>query len=185
VERSWVEGGDAGRIGPIRVRCCGLGGRYDVSEKVRRYQAAIAAMDIEALGELRHRDYVCSYPQSGERFRGHENWARAHQDYASHFPRDDDADVTVKEDEQKVEVTGTASPIMFFSAPVVQISETGDLVTMEGKGTWPDGKIYNWVRILEYRDGLVWRECEYFAEPFEPPAWRAPFVESDPGASPS
>ena len=111
-----------------------------MSEKVRRYQAAIAAMDIEALGELRHRDYVCSYPQSGERFRGHESWAPTHQDYSSHLPRDDDADVKGKEDEQKVEVTGTASPIMFFSAPVCNTSETGDLANMVGKGTWQTGR---------------------------------------------
>ncbi len=50
---------------------------------------------------------------------------------------------------------------------------------MEGKAVWPDDKTYNWVAILEYKDGLVWRETQYFAEPFDPPEWRAPFVELD------
>ncbi len=67
-----------------------------------------------------------------------------------------------------------------MATPIVQISDTGDLATNEGKGVWPDGRTYHWVQILEYRDGLVWRETQYFAEPFDPPEWRLPFVEIDP-----
>lgn len=151
-----------------------------MSEKVRRYQQAVAKMDFDALGKLRHSDYVCYYPQSGERFLGHDKWVEAHRDYASRFAQDDVSGARVKGGDQKLEVAKTASPVFVFTAPVVQVSDTGDLVTMEGKGTWPDGKTYNWVRIIEYRDGLVWRETEYFAEPFEAPEWRAPFVERTP-----
>ena len=72
----------------------------------------------------------------------------------------------------------TATGVMPFQVtPIIQVSDTGDLVTLEGKGSWPDGKVYNWVTILEYRDGMVWRETQYFAEPFEAPAWRAEFTE--------
>jgi O-glycosyl hydrolase len=30
---------------------------------------------------------------------------------------------------------------------------------------------------MEFRDGKVFRERIYFAEPWEPPAWRAQWVE--------
>ena len=33
------------------------------------------------------------------------------------------------------------------------------------------------VSIMEFRDGKVAHETQYFADPFEPPAWRAQWVE--------
>ena len=148
-----------------------------MSDRVRRYEEATARLDFAALGELRHPDYVCTYPQSGERFRGHDNWVAAHTDYASHFGREHLADAKVSGGRQRAKVSNIVSPMPFASTPIVQVSDTGDLVTVEGRGRWPDGKIYHWVQILEYRDGLVWRETDYFAEPFEAPVWRAAFTE--------
>lgn len=150
-----------------------------MSEKTERYRKALANIDIDALGEMRHADYQCYYPQSGERFIGHENWARAHRDYASHFDLPAPRATSVKGGEKKAEVIRTISPRFALGVPLIQVSDTGNLVILEGKETWPDGKTYNWVSILEYKDGLVWRETEYFAEPFDPPAWRAEFVELD------
>ena len=148
-------------------------------ERVRQYQEAMARLDLDALGELRHPEYVCTYPQSGERFVGHEKWAAAHRNYASRFGRSDFEDATVKGGDQKTKVTTALdSPLPFFSTPIVQVSDTGELATIEGSGLWPDGKKYFFAKILEYRDGLVWRETSYFAEPFAAPEWRAPFTES-------
>jgi hypothetical protein len=31
--------------------------------------------------------------------------------------------------------------------------------------------------LIELVDGRIHRESSYFAEPFDPPAWRAPYVE--------
>jgi hypothetical protein len=39
------------------------------------------------------------------------------------------------------------------------------------------GKSFNVVGIMEFRDGKVVRERIYFGEPWEPPAWRAQWVE--------
>lgn len=151
-----------------------------MSEKVERYRQALVHLDIETLGQLRHPDYTCTYPQSGERFVGHENWAAAHKDYADRTSVSDYLDdATVKGGGQKTRVATTGSGnLPFTSAPLVQVSDTGDLVVLEGAGTWPNGKTYNYVMILEYRDGLVWRETEYFAEPFAAPEWRAEFTET-------
>ena len=40
-----------------------------------------------------------------------------------------------------------------------------------------DGRRVNTVSIMELQAGKVARETQYFAEPFEPPAWRAQWVE--------
>ena len=42
--------------------------------------------------------------------------------------------------------------------------------------TFTDGPVYT-VSIMEFRDGKVAHETQYFAEPFEAPAWRAQWVE--------
>ena len=149
-----------------------------MSDKVEEYRKASTAIDIERLGQLRHPDYQCTYPQSGECFTSHENWAAAHKDYKSRATAQYLGAAVVKGGGQRTKVVTTPSgSLPFMSTPVVQVSDTGDLVTLEGAGTWPDGKVYNFVIILEYRDGLVWRETQYFAEPFEAPEWRAEFTE--------
>lgn len=150
-----------------------------MQDRVSQYQDAMLDLDAATLGELRHPDYECFYPQSGERFRGHDNWAAAHEDYKSHFGADHLTDLSLKGGEQRVKVAKVPSAMPFASTPIINVADTGDLVVIEGRGTWPDAKTYHWVLILEYREGLVWRETQYFAEPFEAPEWRAPFTESD------
>lgn len=147
-----------------------------MSDKVDRYRHAVATQDFAALGELRHPDYTCTYPQSGERFVGHDKWVAAHVDYSARFGDQRVAEAKVKGGAQKTKVTSAPATVPFLASPIVQVSDTGDLATLEGAGEWPDGKTYHWVSILEYRDGLVWRETMYFAEPFPAPDWRAEFT---------
>lgn len=148
-----------------------------MTDRVRQYQEAMLALDADALAELRHADYECVYPQSGERFHGHENWAAAHDQYESRFSGESIVDLSTKGGVQKAKVARVPSAMPFASSPIIQVSDTGELVVIEGKGMWPDDKTYHWVLIIEYRDGLVWRETQYFAEPFDAPEWRAPFTE--------
>ena len=150
-----------------------------MSDKVQRYKEAIRTFDFEALGELRHPDYQCYYPQSGERFYGHENWVAAHRGYTSRFAQDNVDSATAKGGRREVDVARRVSPVFAVSAPVIVVSDAGNLATLEGHGTWPDGKVYYLCRIIEFKEGLVWRETEYFAEPFEAPDWRADFAETE------
>ncbi len=152
-----------------------------MTDKVRRYKDAIAAFDFEALGALRHPEYECRYPQSGECFRSHEAWVEAHRDYGSRFPQDQLTNANIKGGRRKTQVARRTAPRFTMAAPIVLVSDTGDLATMEGHGQWPDGKTYYWVRIIEFRDGLVYREAEYFAEPFVAPEWRREFVDIEEG----
>lgn len=147
-----------------------------MKDRVRRYQEAMLAMDFDALGALRHPDWVCTYPQSGERFRGHDKWVAAHADYASHFG-DDPLEIDVRGGERRTTVRSAPSVMPFGSTPIIQVDDSGRMAVLEGKGRRPDGKVYHWVQVLEYRDGLVWRETGYFAEPFDAPDWRAPYTE--------
>ncbi len=40
-----------------------------------------------------------------------------------------------------------------------------------------NGRRYDTVSIMEFQAGKVVHETQYFADPFEPPAWRARLVE--------
>lgn len=48
------------------------------------------------------------------------------------------------------------------------------VITYEGKPAYT-------VSIMEFRDGNVAHETQYFADPFDAPAWRAQWVEREPG----
>ena len=39
------------------------------------------------------------------------------------------------------------------------------------------GQVSDMVMILELKDGRIWRDRRYYAEPFEAPEWRAQWVE--------
>jgi hypothetical protein len=39
------------------------------------------------------------------------------------------------------------------------------------------GQVYDVAMILELKDGKIWRDRRYDAEPFEAPAWRAEWFE--------
>ncbi len=47
----------------------------------------------------------------------------------------------------------------------------------EGVADYGGGQVFDVVLILELRDGKMWRDRWYFAEPFEAPEWRAQWVE--------
>ena len=57
---------------------------------------------------------------------------------------------------------------------------SGDLWVTEVIVTYDGAKPTHAVNIMEFRDGKVARETIYFGEPWEPPAWRAQWVEPMP-----
>jgi hypothetical protein len=59
---------------------------------------------------------------------------------------------------------------------IQRIRGSGDLWVAENVITY-DGKPMHTVNILEFRDGKVSHETIYFGDPWEPPAWRAQWVE--------
>ena len=97
-------------------------------------------------------DYVMEMPQSGERFRGRENmraFQRARSDHST--------------------------PPRSLQLRRVLVKE--GLWVVEAVIDYGDGQVFDVVLICELRDGKMWRDRWYFAEPFEAPEWRAQWVE--------
>jgi hypothetical protein len=58
------------------------------------------------------------------------------------------------------------------------ITGTGDLWVSEYLITYEgEGRPVNTVSIMEFRDGKVFHETQYFADPFEALAWRSQWVD--------
>lgn len=132
-----------------------------------RYWEADKRNDSEALRNLRHPEWVAEWPQSGERIRGHRNDRMIHENYPG-YPAHELRSIAGQPEQWALSPLGP-----------VRISGEGDLWIGEALFTYPDGP-YHTVGIFELRDGLVRRETVYWAEPFEPPAWRAKWVETIP-----
>jgi len=56
---------------------------------------------------------------------------------------------------------------------IVHLIGSGDEFTVSGKVNYPNGETWYGVILIPVRDGKMWRETRYYAEPFEVPAWRA------------
>src|SRR6516225_6202423 len=115
---------------------------------IDRHWAASAAGDQVAEHEIYHDDTVCEYPQSGERILGRRNL----QALRSHHP---------------------GKPSGFA---VRRIVGAGDLWISEYTITYQGRAAYT-VSIMEFRNGKVVHETQYFADPFEAPTWRSQWVE--------
>jgi hypothetical protein len=96
-------------------------------------------------------------PQSGERIRGRERM-RAFQEAYPNPP----------------------------SIQPRRVVGAGDVWVVEARSDYGDGQIFNVAMIVEFRDGRIWRDTRYYAQPFEPPEWRAQWVEplEDPPSPP-
>jgi len=113
-------------------------------------------LDPEEEYDARHpEDYVLELPQSGERIRGREMMRRFQESYSALSPSD---------------------PMRRIRLRRVLVRE--DLWVVEGIADYDNGReALNVVLILELRDGTMWRDHWYFAEPFEAPQWRSQWVE--------
>src|SRR6202020_882007 len=108
-----------------------------------RHWAASDANDFETEHEIYHNDAVLEYPQSGERIRGRRN----------------------------IQASRSAQPNKKRFA-VRRVLGAADLWVSEFVLTY-DGLPSYTVSIMEFRDGKVARETQYFGAPFAPGASRA------------
>jgi hypothetical protein len=109
---------------------------------------ASAAGDANAEHDIYDDDSICDYPQSGERILGRNNL----QALRSHHP---------------------GKPSGF---DVKRIVGNGNLWITEYTITYQGRQAYT-VSIMEFRNGKVVHETQYFADPFEAPAWRKQWVQ--------
>ena len=144
----------------------------DNRQLVERYVRAHMEQDWASVAEMMAPDVVVSYPQSGETFRGAANYT----DMLANYPgKLDDSEMTITRLHlPKESVHVIASPI---ALPMITVTGAGDDFFFEGVVKYPDGAIFNIAGLIELGAGLVVKETWYFAAPFDPPAWRARYVE--------
>jgi hypothetical protein len=119
----------------------------DVRNALTRHWEASDANDFVAEHEIYTDDALLEYPQSGERIRGRQN----------------------------IQASREAQPnLKRFT--VRRVLGGGDLWISELVLTYDDLPFYV-VSIMEFADGKVIRETQYFGEAFEPGPSRAQFVE--------
>ena len=119
----------------------------EVLAALDRHWAASDASDFEAEHQIYRDDAVLEYPQSGERMRG-----RRH-----------------------IQASRTAQPNR-KRFTVRRIVGAGDLWITEFVLTY-DGQPSYVVSIMEFQDGKVARETQYFGDAFEPGPSRAQWAE--------
>lgn len=118
-----------------------------IREALDRHWAASDANDFDAEHAIYRDDAVLEYPQSGERIRGRQNIQ------ASRAAQPNSKRFTVR-----------------------RIVGAGDLWVTEFVLSY-DGRPSYTVSVMEFQDGKVVRETQYFADPFEPGPSRAQWVE--------
>ena len=119
----------------------------EIKHALDRHWAASDADDFEEEHQIYRDDAVLEYPQSGERISGRRN----------------------------IQASRTAQPNKKRFA-VRRIVGSGDLWVTEYVLTYDDKPSYT-VSIMEFRDGEVVRETQYFGDPFAPEDSRSQWVE--------
>jgi len=114
---------------------------------LERHWNASDASDFKVEHEIYREDAVLDYPQSGERIRGRRNIQQSR---------------TVQPNKKRFTVR--------------RMIGSGDLWVTEFVLTYDDRPSYV-VSIMEFREGLVAHETQYFADPFDPGPSRAHLVE--------
>ena len=119
----------------------------DIRAALVEHWAASGANDFLTEHQIYCDDAILDYPQSGERIRGRAN----------------------------IQASRTAQPSK-KRFEVRRILGSGDLWVTEYI-LYYDEKPFYTVSIMEFRDGKVAHETQYFGEPFAPSASRSRFVE--------
>jgi limonene-1,2-epoxide hydrolase len=121
----------------------------DAAGTVEAAWRALGDGDWDAAAAMLHDDYVQEWPQSGERIIGRDDAIAVNRNFPGGLPK------------------------MRFR----RTTAYGSAVVMETELTYADGSVFHGISIFELRDGRIATETDYFAEPFDPPQWRAQWVQ--------
>lgn len=122
-----------------------------IRDALNAHWQASADGDLNAEHEIYDDDVICDYPQSGERIVGRVNL----QALRGHHP---------------------GKPSGF---DIRRIQGEGHLWVSEYIITYNGRPAYT-ISVMEFRNGKVVRETQYFSESFEAPAWRSQWVQAIP-----
>ena len=116
---------------------------------LENFWATMETNDFHAASQLLHEEYNLDWPQSGERILGRENFAAINTNYPA-------------EGKWHFEIN--------------QIVSEGDIVVTDVSVT--EGKITGRaITFSTIKDEKIWKQVEFWPDPFGAPAWRAQWVE--------
>jgi hypothetical protein len=119
----------------------------EIREALNRHWVASDANDFDAEHDIYREDALLEYPQSGERIRGR------HNIQASRVAQPDSKHFSVRR------IVGAG-----------HLWVTEFILTYDGRPSYS-------ISVMEFLDGKVARETQYFADPFEPGPSRAHWIE--------
>lgn len=133
---------------------------------VEAWARAASARDEATMRRLAHPDFVLDWPATGERMTGVEMSLAANRAYPG-LPDVELRRLTGAEDRWVVDA-------MFTPRRIVG---SGDVWVGEATMRYPAGDTWEFVTIIELRDGRIWHVTEYWSPRSEPPAWRDGLTE--------
>jgi len=113
-----------------------------------RFVEAMIEGDWDTVDGVIADDGVVDWPQSGERLVGRQACLNVYRNYPGGSPRYE----------------------------LQRITGGPDIFTVEARGDYSGERVYM-TSIIEFRDGKIARQTDYFASPFEAPDWRAQWVQ--------
>ena len=118
-------------------------------EIIEQFWQVMEGNDFYKAAELLHDDFTLEWAQSGERIRGRENFAKLNTAYPT-------------------------QGVWHFT--INSIVTEGDLVVSDVSVT--DGiRTDRVITFSTVRDGKIWKQVDFWPEPFEAPEWREHWVE--------
>ncbi|MEO6350747.1 MAG: hypothetical protein ABIP53_08850 [Candidatus Limnocylindrales bacterium] len=134
---------------------------------MRRYTEALTRWDYETIAKLRHPEWKAIWPQSGEVVNSTQDDQKIAHGYPGGRPTLVPGRMIGSEDRWVTSPLGGA----------FRVAGDGESWWGEWRMTYPDGKTWFTITLIELLDGMIWRETTYWAEPFDAPEWRHSFVE--------
>ncbi len=142
---------------------------------VEAFLDAMSANDLDRAEQSLADDMVEDYPQSRERIRGRANRRAVVENY----PGRTDHDFAPG---KRRALVGDDRWVMTPTMSLVRLDGSGERFTATGEISYPNGQTWHIVQLMELRGGKIAKMTTYFASPFEPAPYRAPFVERMPDA---
>jgi len=115
---------------------------------LERFVDAMIRGDWDTVESVIADDGVVDWPQSGERLVGRQACLNVYRNYPGGPPRYE----------------------------LQRITGGPDVFTIEARGDYPGERVFM-TSIVEFRDGKIARQTDYFASAFEAPSWRADWVQ--------
>ncbi len=144
------------------------GGKRDV---ILRFFEMMNTGNIENLDEVYDEDMLTVHPQTRERIQGLE----AHRVLARGFQELGGIDIPTEEteflgdDEERYLLT----PLF----TMVKIQGTGETLVVTAKMRYPDGSDWYNIGLTTFRKGKLLKRVLFFTPTFDPPDWRAEWIE--------